>query len=70
MGRLTTGELLLQRWVDRGVPVLVAVVRCISSYRAQLLAVAAQHLRVEDILATAAVAERLHHTVYLLLKHF
>ena len=50
-------------------PVLVAVVGGLARYRTQLLAVAAEHLRVEDVLAAAAVAERLHHAVDLALKH-
>lgn len=50
-------------------PVLVAVVFGVARYRTQLLAVAAEHLRIERVLASAAVAQRLHHGIYLLLEH-
>lgn len=50
-------------------PVLIHVVLGIPRYGAELLAVAAEHLRVEGVFAPTAVAKLLHHGVDLLLEH-
>jgi len=50
-------------------PILIIVVDCITRNSTELFAVAAENLRWEDMLATAAVAEWPHHMVNVGLKH-
>ena len=51
-------------------PIYVAKILGIAWNRAELFAVAAENLRVEGILASATVAECLHHRVDFLLENF
>jgi len=51
------------------IPVLIAVVDGVDRHRAELFAVADEHLGDEDVLLSAAEAEHLHHRVDLRLKH-
>jgi hypothetical protein len=50
-------------------PVLVAVVFGVSRYGAQLLAVAAQHLRIESVFSAATVTHGLHDRIDFHLEH-
>jgi hypothetical protein len=50
-------------------PALVAEILGISRDGAQLLSIAAEHLRIEGILSATAVSQALHHRINLLLKH-
>lgn len=54
---------------NNDIPAGVTVVLRVSWNGAQLLAVAAQHLRVECVFSAATIAQRLHNWIDLLLKY-
>ena len=51
-------------------PILIAKVLGVPRNSAKLLAIAAQHLWVESVLASTTITERLHHWIDFLLKDF
>ncbi len=61
---------MIQRVKTRCIPILVVHVLGITRNGTQLLSIAAQNLRLKDVLPTAAVAQAVHDWIDFCFKHF